>query len=197
MTEAEWLACTDPQKMLNHLELPFKNGIRPAWVPPIVSERKVCLFLAACHERSEDKLPRHMKTDNRFEGRAAEATGPISDPTGSAVGMTTALYGSGLALGAGVLGSLNPECQCTLLRCIFGNPFRPVTLNPTVLTWNGGTVPRMAQAIYDDRRFSDLPILADALEEAGCDNPDILAHCRSEGPHVRGCWVVDMILGKS
>jgi hypothetical protein len=87
--------------------------------------------------------------------------------------------------------------QCVMLRCIFGNLFHPATLDPTWLAWNGGTVPKLAQAIYDDRRFSDLPILADALEEAGCTDADILAHCRSEGPHVRGCWVVDLLLGKS
>jgi hypothetical protein len=84
----------------------------------------------------------------------------------------------------------------TILRHLFGNPFRPASIDPTVLTWNGGTVPKLAQAIYDQRRFTDLPILADALEEAGCTDADILAHCRSEGPHVRGCWVVDLVLGK-
>jgi hypothetical protein len=55
----------------------------------------------------------------------------------------------------------------------------------------------MAQAIYDERRFDDLPILADALEEAGCDDEDILSHCRGLGPHVRGCWGLDLILAKS
>ena len=50
--------------------------------------------------------------------------------------------------------------------------------------------------MHDDRAFDRLPILADALEDAGCDNADVLAHCRGEGPHVRGCWVVDLILGK-
>jgi hypothetical protein len=54
----------------------------------------------------------------------------------------------------------------------------------------------MAQVIYDERKFEDLPFLADALEEAGCDNADILNHCRGPGPHVRGCWVVDLLLGK-
>lgn len=87
--------------------------------------------------------------------------------------------------------------QVAVLRCIFGNPFRPVTVSPAWLRWNDATVPKIAQSIYDDRRFEDLPILADALEDAGCDNEDILAHCRSEGPHVRGCWVVDLLLGKS
>ncbi len=65
------------------------------------------------------------------------------------------------------------------------------------LAWNDGAIPKMAQAIYDDRAFDRLPILADALEDAGCDNQEILDHCRSNGEHVRGCWVVDLILGKS
>jgi hypothetical protein len=82
------------------------------------------------------------------------------------------------------------------IRDIFGNPFRPVAVDPDWLTWNGGTVPKLAQAIYDQRRFQDLPILADALEEAGCTNADILNHCRQPGEHVRGCWVVDLVLGK-
>ena len=64
------------------------------------------------------------------------------------------------------------------------------------LRWNDATVVRLAQRIYYERRFADLPILADALEEAGCTNADILDHCRRPGPHVRGCWVVDLVLGK-
>jgi hypothetical protein len=84
--------------------------------------------------------------------------------------------------------------QSALLREIFGNPFRPVTVNPSWLTSN---VTGIAQAIYDERDFEDLPVLGDALEDAGCDNADILNHCRQPGEHVRGCWVVDLILGKS
>jgi hypothetical protein len=68
--------------------------------------------------------------------------------------------------------------------------------DPVWLTWNNRTVPKLAEVIYDKYRFADLPILADALEEAGCDNADILAHCRSGAEHVRGCWVVDLILEK-
>jgi len=59
-----------------------------------------------------------------------------------------------------------------------------------------GTVIKLAQAIYDDRAFDRLPILADALEEAGCTNIDILEHCRVPGPHVCGCWVVDLLLSE-
>src|SRR5262249_20701254 len=83
--------------------------------------------------------------------------------------------------------------QLALLRDIFGNPFRPVALDPAWLSWHGGLLVSMARRMYDSRDFADLPVLADALEEAGCDNADILAHCRGPGPHVRGCWVVDLI----
>jgi hypothetical protein len=87
--------------------------------------------------------------------------------------------------------------HASLLRDLFGPlPFRPETIKSDWPAWQGGTIPQLAQAIYEERRFHDLPVLADALEEAGCDNADILAHCRQPGEHVRGCWVVDLLLGK-
>jgi hypothetical protein len=85
------------------------------------------------------------------------------------------------------------KLHVALVRDIFGNPFRPVTLDPRWLT---STVTALARGIYDDRAFHRLPILADALQDAGCDHADILTHCRSDGPHVRGCWVVDLLFGK-
>ncbi len=83
--------------------------------------------------------------------------------------------------------------QGHLLRDIFGNPLRPITLD---LNWRTSTVVALAQGIYQERDFSAMPILADALQDAGCENADILDHCRGPGPHVRGCWVVDLVLGK-
>ncbi len=81
-----------------------------------------------------------------------------------------------------------------LLRCIVGNPFRLVAFDPR---WQSETVVALATGIYAERAFDRLPILADALEEAGCDHPDVLAHCRDpHQPHARGCWVVDGVLGK-
>lgn len=80
-----------------------------------------------------------------------------------------------------------------LVRCTFGNPFRPVTVDPSCVT---PTVLALATGIYSDRAFDHLPILADALQDAGCDNDDILSHCRSDGPHARGCWVVDLLTGR-
>ena len=85
--------------------------------------------------------------------------------------------------------------QCGFVRDIF-NPFRPVAIDRAWLTWNDGTVVKLAESIYDERAFDRMPILADALEEASCTNADILAHCRQPREHVRGCWVVDLLLGK-
>jgi hypothetical protein len=84
--------------------------------------------------------------------------------------------------------------QCRILRDIFGNPFRSVVLDPA---WVSPLIRAMARAIYDDRSFGDMPILADALEDAGCPDEQILEHCRKEGLHVRGCWCVDLLLEKS
>jgi hypothetical protein len=80
-----------------------------------------------------------------------------------------------------------------LVRDIFGNPFQPVTFDPR---WLSSTVIDLARTIYDERVFERMPILADALMDAGCDSEEILAHCHGTGPHVRGCWVVDLILAK-
>jgi hypothetical protein len=83
--------------------------------------------------------------------------------------------------------------QCDLLRELFGNPFRRVRVPAAWLTWNDRTIPRLARAIYEERAFDRLPILADALEEAGCDNKDILRHCRGQQEHVPGCWILDLL----
>ncbi len=83
--------------------------------------------------------------------------------------------------------------QAILLRDVVANPFRPVALP---VLWLSSTVVQLAQAVYDERAFDRLPILADALEEAGCTDTAILGHCRQPGEHVRGCWVIDLLLGK-
>jgi hypothetical protein len=93
-------------------------------------------------------------------------------------------------------GHFSPRLETYLpfiFRDIFGNPYRTITVDPSWLT---STVVALATGIYQDRAFDRMPILADALQDAGCENVDILNHCRGEGVHVRGCWVVDSILGK-
>jgi hypothetical protein len=89
--------------------------------------------------------------------------------------------------------NLESEGHTDIIRDIFGNPFRPVTFDPD---WRTSTAVALAQQMYDSRDFSAMPILADALQDAGCENAEILNHCRGPGPHVRGCWVVDLVLGK-
>ena len=83
--------------------------------------------------------------------------------------------------------------QADLLRDIFGNPFSPVAMVPR---WRTGDTVGLARGIYEDRAYERLPLLGDALMDAGCDDDQVLDHCRSPGPHARGCWVVDLVLGK-
>lgn len=90
-----------------------------------------------------------------------------------------------------------PESEDTslsaIIRDIFGNPFRAVAFS---LDWRTTTAVLLAKQMYESRDFTAMPILADALQDAGCDDEDVLSHCRSGGVHVRGCWVVDLVLGK-
>jgi hypothetical protein len=94
--------------------------------------------------------------------------------------------------------------QSCLLRDLFGNPFRPPpAIDPSWLTWNKGTVKHLAQAAYEERELPSgdlnghrLAVLADALEDAGCTDADLIEHLRGPGPHVRGCFVVDMLTGR-
>ena len=83
--------------------------------------------------------------------------------------------------------------QVSFVRDLFGNPFRPVKFEPR---WRTADVLGLALALYVDCAFDRLPLLADALMDAGCADEQIIDHCRGPGPHVRGCWVVDLALGK-
>jgi hypothetical protein len=87
-----------------------------------------------------------------------------------------------------------PKRTSALLREVFGNPFRPVTIDPA---WPTSTVTAMARQMYETREFSTMPILADALQDVDCSDEDVLSHCRGPGPHVRGCWLVDLLTGRS
>jgi hypothetical protein len=83
---------------------------------------------------------------------------------------------------------------CNLIRCVFGNPFRSISFTPA---WRTPEVSALAHTAYEERRWEDLPLLADALEEAGSADEAILSHLRGPGPHARGCWVVDLILARA
>jgi hypothetical protein len=85
---------------------------------------------------------------------------------------------------------------CDVLRDIFGNPFRAPAVVSVRWSWAQDVVRDMARVVYEEQLWKDLPILADAIEEAGCTDPELLGHLRGPGPHVRGCWAVDLILSK-
>jgi hypothetical protein len=212
MTEAEWLASDDPQPMLE----PF---LRPR------IGRKVYLFLVAYlrrlwHLLLDPRSRRVVEAAERYadgaiqEGeytrisfeaydvpRGDDPTEPAALARSLATTFAWLSRPSESHWWVGDLRRLPPCGAPDLLRDIFGNPFRPPALDPAWLSWHDGTVPKLAQAIYKGHalpsgHLNDLPILADALEDAGCSDAHILAHCRGEGPHVRGCWVVDLLLGK-
>ena len=225
MTESEWLACTDPEKMLGFL--PHEAGSRKFRLFGVACCRRVWhllpdeLFRAAVTvaERYADGLASSQETfaageaaqagweasygavNSMLHGRASEAA------MAYAATVTTALWAPARWCTSEAARRVR-QCdvvdkgqeqasQTAFLRCIFGNPFRPVTIDPSWLSWHDGLLVSMARQMYDSRDFSDMPVLADALEEAGCRDQDILGHCRSGGEHVRGGWVVDLLLGKS
>jgi hypothetical protein len=94
--------------------------------------------------------------------------------------------------------AIGAAVRAGFIREIFGNPFHPSSpLREGVLAWNDATVLRLAEGIYQEKAFERLPILADALVDAGCEQEEVIGHCREERPHMRGCWGVDLILGRS
>jgi hypothetical protein len=209
MTECEWLTAVDPQPMLDWLASGNK-----------LSGRSARLFAAACCRRVWGRLTaerhrRAVETAERYaDGKstpdelrhAAEVTGWMKPAEAAAHDSVSddpawaareAARHASWAVGAGPR-AVELEAQAALLRCIFGpRPFRPLPPAPaTWLAWNGGTVKRIAETIYEQRRFLDLPILADPLEDAGCADAALLEHLRGPGPHCRGCWALDLVPGK-
>jgi hypothetical protein len=217
MTEAEWMACTDPTPMLE-----FLRGQ--------MNSRKMRLFACCCcrhiwHRLIDERSRNAVEVAERYaEGllthadlkrawvAASEALhGPLvthSGQSGAAIVAKHAADPARSSLAEAVsdaarVGYSQKELdtekaiQVTLLHDVVGNPFRLVSVTSSWLAWNENTVVKLAKAIYEDRAFEHLPILADALEEAGCQDQEILGHCRQRSEHVRGCWVIDLLLGKS
>jgi hypothetical protein len=203
MTEEEWLHCTDPHPMLE-----FLRGK--------ASDRKLRLFAAACSRRlwrwidalgcravevAEDFADGIAGPDDLRAARlACQGAGGkaawYAAATNPAIAARNAARSAQSGIASDVLiGSEAAEllAQAQLVRDIFGDPFRSLSVDPSWLT---PAVVGLAKAIYADRSFDQIPILADALEKAGCDTEDILLHIRGPGPHVRGCFVVDLLLAK-
>lgn len=199
MTPEDWTTCTDPQLMLAFLR---DRGA--------ASDRKLRLFAVACSRRAWpliDDLGRaavelaESFADGRANSEQLRAARLACKGSGGhsswyAAVTDPAVAARNAALSA-VGGASHPDherlAQADLLRDIFGNPFRPVTVQPSWLT---PAVLTLAGRIYDERAWDRLPDWADALVDAGCDAAEVLNHCRGPGEHVRGCWVVDLLLGR-
>ena len=228
MTESEWLACTDPQQILE-------------FVRDRASDRKRRLFTCACcrrvwealtDERSRSAVEAAERYADGLAGReelaaqaeAAEApaaagasarareavVSPVPHVTQAALAATgeraeptmradATIWAAWATSEATRVPGQERRHQCALLRDLV-NPFRPVTPEPA---WSTPQVVALAQAAYEQRELpagtldtARLAVLADALEDAGCDQADLLTHLRGPGPHVRGCWAVDLLLGK-
>jgi hypothetical protein len=222
MTEAEWLReNTNAQKMVLHvskcgyprtkvgrrkLRLFACGCCRQIWsdLPdPRTTHAIETAELFADGKAVQKELDRAGKAIQRLT-RYYPGKDDLQISTANGLARTTTLLKSyDAALGvtmyplplAGYFGTPTEESAlvCNILRDIFGNPFRPVTIIPE---WRTSTVLALAQGIYDEKAFDRMPILADTLQDAGCSNEDILNHCRGPGPHTRGCFVVDLILGK-
>jgi len=212
MTETEWLACKDPTTMLNALSGRRKHrkrrllacGFCRAIVerfPTEIAYRAIEVAEAYADGLVEETERKQMQNVARKTDRRVSRLDPLS-PNANVARAVRELLGHPFGFREiYVLESTATVLQdyraiVSLIRCVLGNPFRPVAVDPAWLTWRDGTVHRLAERIYDDRRFADLPVLADALEEAGCTNPEVFDHCRSGGEHVRGCWLVDLLLGR-
>jgi hypothetical protein len=226
MTEAQWIAGTDPKPMLE-----FLRGK--------ASDRKLRLFAAACCRRIWHLLPDEgcrvaLETAERFADGLASSEELIAarkaayrayaesvdydesdrfrgwESAAAAVAgvcwtegcreeglfhVTDNCYGLGpLSTGRGNGGQIEWRRQCHSLRDIFGNPFCTTNFIPAWLTPD---VVTLAQSIYTARAFDRLQELANVLQRAGCDDVMLLDHCHERKPHTRGCWIVDVILGKT
>lgn len=152
--------------------------------------------LRAAHRRGEYAWAAYWAANNRIEGTIENVLLVVSEGTERDAAQAAQAAGTD-QMAAWNNASADGICrQAHLLRDLFGNPFRPVSFDPNWLRWQGGLLPKMARTIYDERRFDELPILADALEEAGCGERALLDHCRAGGEHARGCWVVDLLMEK-
>jgi hypothetical protein len=231
MTEAEWLACADPQAMLE-----FIRGK--------ASDRTLRLFAVACcrriwHLLTDERYQRMVevaewyaeraasRNDLRDAGQKAIDAGMASRPGTNddmralacvVAGANEAHFAAAQTVfnaasaknGLGECDDPDNICrgpemrvQAGLLRDLCGNPFRPVTINHDWLHRNDGVVEHLARAAYEERTLPSgelddtrLGILADALEDAACTEAEILNHLRGPGPHVRGCWCLELLLAK-
>jgi hypothetical protein len=223
MTDAEWAACEDPRVLLPHLA--SHAGTRKQWLFACACCRSVWHLLPDVSREATEAVERYAdgaSTQDElialFQGYSewaalsslggAQAAGAVGHLGGrwrwrqTPHWMDLRYIVEGVARSAAeALAKAIPwrearRAQCDLLRDVLRNPAdEQAALPPGWPTWNGGIIPSLAAAIYDDRAFDQMTILADALEDAGCADQVLLDHCRGGSEHVRGCWALDALLG--
>jgi hypothetical protein len=180
MREQEWLACTNPSLMSLFLA---RTGS--------LKMRNTRLHTCAVYRHFWDLLDQRTHWAIEVLEDSADGASALENDE------LQAEWDRAMQFAKGIWQHVAAErvpYECLAYREVFGNPFRNVTIDNPWCTSN--TVLSLAQAIYDERAFDRVPVLADALEDAGCDSWNILNHCRQPGEHVRGCWVVDLLLIK-
>ena len=219
MTEEEWKKATRPEQLLVFLEKTKQCDNRKARLLGVAFCRRIWDVLTDIRFQRFVELG-ELRADGLVPWVKIEGTVIPADPNGrtrtshthpaevAALATTCRKVRPGyiawLTRHAVVRDLEEPGCttghdreaipELSFFHDIFGNPFRPVAFDPN---WRTSDAVSIARAMYESRDFSPMPILADALQNAGCEHADILDHCRGTGPHVRGCWVVDLVFGKA
>ena len=199
MTEAEWLACADPVAMVAF-----------ARRRPRATARVWRLFLAAFwgwqskrlpDREQQDRLRQRVELIEQWAETGRKPAGvTVTDQTNVVFFSRSAAQAAASTAVApgpwGKDGEAATAAQPVFLRELFGpRPLRPTAAEPEWLT---STVVALARGIYDEKAFDRMPYLADALQDAGCEDDSVLSHCRdAKHVHVRGCWVLDLMLGKA
>jgi hypothetical protein len=221
MTEAEWLECTQPDPMLRQLDKKSPRHRRKWHLFNCACCRRIwellpgpCRAYVEAVERYADRRLKKKDLDPLKD--AAEQSmwdawqrreHVIVAAAQAATTVTNASLNAGWraasAAAESATGRRSPathrkerQHQADLVREVLGNPFRPLKLNPGWLAANDNAVRNLATAIDEEGAFDRLPLLGDALEDAGCAEAALLEHCRRPGGHVRGCWALDLVLGK-
>jgi hypothetical protein len=221
MDEAAWLSCRDPAPMLEFLR--DKVSDRKLRLFSCACCRLIWdqIKTAACHRAVEigesyadgQVQKKYLKQARSTSSTSMEGADHVAWCTvreNAAIGARDAARAAAWLIvarpvtfdgnkGWSLAGNLNDaEARLAeILRDLVGSPLRAAFVDHGWLSWNDGAVVKLDEAIYTERALDRLPILADALEDAGCTDATILRHCRQPGEHVHGCWVVDLILGKS
>jgi len=212
LCEEHWQASGDPERMEKFLG---ERGSRRRWqlfaceccwrILPLLTDDRSRAAVSLAERQAEGLAGPADVADAQDEAHAAvlEAWQPVRHPALAAAAMAASYALSrprrAYVYAVQAAGGVPAErlAQCRLLRELFGNPFRPVAVEPA---WRTPAVLAIAQHIYEREVFAELPVLADALEDAGCADGRLLGHCRGEppdqAPHTRGCWALDAVLGK-